>query len=370
MSRIDDLIEHLCPDGVEYLTLGEIAKYGRDRIPAKEVAEGSYVGVNELLQEYRGRSYEVHAPTEERCIAFHPGDILLGNIRPYLKKMWLADCEGGTNGDVLVIRVNDTTEVAPEFLWQVLAGGLFTEYNIRHSKGAKMPRGDKKAILDARIPVPPMEIQQEIVRVLDSFAELVAELEARRSQFDYYRSRLLSSSDSAALTTLGAICSRISSGKCKMKSQDGVFPVYGSTGIIASTDNPAYHGDKLLVARVGANAGFVHQATGDYEVSDNTLILEHGKGVDIRYLYHVLVNANLNQYAKGGGQPLITAGFLKSFEINLPPVEEQRRLATILDKFDELVSNMTSGLPAEIVARQAQYAHYRDKLLTFREKVA
>ena len=166
MSRIDELIERLCPDGVEYKALGKIAKYGRDRIPASKVSEGCYVGVNELLQEYRGRSYEVHYPAEERCIAFHPGDVLLGNIRPYLKKMWLADCEGGTNGDVLVIRINDTAEVAPEFLWQVLAGGLFTEYNIQHSKGAKMPRGDKTAIMNYSFAAPPLNRQKQIVNML------------------------------------------------------------------------------------------------------------------------------------------------------------------------------------------------------------
>lgn len=370
MSRVEEMIERLCPDGVEYKALGGVAAYAKERIPATEVGKGCYVGVNELLQGYRGRSSEVHTPAEERCIAFHSGDVLLGNIRPYLKKMWLADCDGGTNGDVLVIRVNDTKEVAPEFLWQVLAGDAFTKYNIQHSKGAKMPRGDKGAILEAKIPVPPMEIQQEIVRMLDSFAELEAELEARRSQFDYYRSRLLSSTKSGTVTNLGAICSRISSGKCKVKSQDGKYPIYGSTGIIASTDSPAYHGDRLLVARVGANAGFVHQATGDYEVSDNTLILEHCQDVDIRYFYHVLDSANLNQYAKGGGQPLITAGFLKNFEISLPSKEEQQRIASILEKFFALVNDMTHGIPAEIDARRKQYAYYRDKLLSFREKVA
>lgn len=191
MSRIDELIEKLCPDGVEYKALGELASYAKERIAADKIETGAYVGVNELLQEYRGRSAEVHVPAEGKCIAYKAGDILLGNIRPYLKKMWLADCAGGTNGDVLVIRVSDTEALSPRFLWQVLAGRVFTEYNISHSKGAKMPRGDKKAILEFLIPVPPMEVQEEIVRVLDSFAELEAELEARRRQYAYYRDRLL-----------------------------------------------------------------------------------------------------------------------------------------------------------------------------------
>ena len=191
MSKIDELIGRLCPDGVEYKKLSCLASYARERIAASDLEPGSYVGVNELLQEYRGRSYEVHVPSEEKCISYRPGDVLLGNIRPYLKKMWLADCFGGTNGDVLVIRVCDAAQLSPRFLWQVLAGRAFTEYNISHSKGAKMPRGDKRAIMDFRIPVPPMEVQEEIVRVLDSFAELEAELEARKRQYAHYRDLLL-----------------------------------------------------------------------------------------------------------------------------------------------------------------------------------
>lgn len=144
MSRIDELIEKLCPDGVKYKALGEMASYAKGRIAADQIGAGEYVGVNELLQEHRGRSAEIHIPSEDKCIAFEAGDILLGNIRPYLKKMWLADCAGGTNGDVLVIRVNDASVLSPDFLWQILAGGVFTEYNVSHSKGAKMPRGGQE----------------------------------------------------------------------------------------------------------------------------------------------------------------------------------------------------------------------------------
>lgn len=199
MSKIDGLVERLCPDGVEWRALGDVVSYVNEKVPSKVINEGCYVGVNELRQDCRGRNRELRAPVEERCTAFHPGDILLGNIRPYLKKLWLADCAGGTNGDVLVLRVKDTSAMLPSFLWHILAGSAFTRYNIEHSKGAKMPRGDKKAILNYIVPVPPMEVQEEIVRVLDSFAEqeaelekmLVAELEARKAQYAYYRDKLL-----------------------------------------------------------------------------------------------------------------------------------------------------------------------------------
>ncbi|MDE7137949.1 MAG: restriction endonuclease subunit S, partial [Ruminococcus sp.] len=86
-----------------------------------------------------------------------------------------------------------------------------------------------------------------------------------------------------------------------------------------------------------------------------------------KYIYYLLINMNLNQYAKGGGQPLVTTGQIKEIKIPLPTIEEQERIVKILDRFDMLCNDLTSGLPAEIVARKKQYEYYRDKILTFKE---
>ena len=90
---------------------------------------------------------------------------------------------------------------------------------------------------------------------------------------------------------------------------------------------------------------------------------------NLKYVYYQLVNANLHQYAKGGGQPLVTAGQIKQIQIPIPSFPVQERIVAILDRFDALYNDLTSGLPAEIEARQKQYEYYRDKLLTFKEKV-
>ena len=88
----------------------------------------------------------------------------------------------------------------------------------------------------------------------------------------------------------------------------------------------------------------------------------------MRYVYYLLKNMNLNQYAKGGGQPLITAGQIKAMSIPIPSLDDQFHIVSILDRFDALCNDLTSGLPAEIEARKKQYEYYRDKLLTFKEK--
>ena len=87
---------------------------------------------------------------------------------------------------------------------------------------------------------------------------------------------------------------------------------------------------------------------------------------NIRFIYYLLTVINLNQFAKGGGQPLITASFLRNIKVPLPPLAEQERIVAILDKFDALVNDISSGLPAELEMRRKQYEYYRDRLLTFK----
>ena len=195
MSSLDELIAEYCPDGVPYFTLEEIAYYEKERIPATGIDKHTYVGVENLLQNKQGKTVSASVPTDGAVIKFVMGDILIGNIRPYLRKIWLADCDGGTNGDVLAIHINNPNDLAPQFLYYVLSSESFFLYDIQNSKGAKMPRGSKDAIMQYKIPVPPLPVQHELVRILDNFTELTAELTAeltvRKKQYEYYRDKLL-----------------------------------------------------------------------------------------------------------------------------------------------------------------------------------
>ena len=134
-------------------------------------------------------------------------------------------------------------------------------------------------------------------------------------------------------------------------------------------ESPVYNKRQILVARVGANAGFVHLADGSYDVSDNTIIIDLSKEVNQKFVFYMLRNANLNKFAKGGGQPLLTATQIKDFVIPVPSMPEQQRIVSILDRFEALTTDLQSGLPAEIEARRQQYEYYRNKLLTFDQAV-
>lgn len=170
--------------------------------------------------------------------------------------------------------------------------------------------------------------------------------------------------------TLGEITLSIASGRNKSRSTEGEYPVYGSTGLLGYSNEPTYFGDMLLVARVGANAGLVNVVSGEFDVSDNTLVVRPRAEWNIRFAFHQLTFMNLNQYAVGGGQPLVTGGLLKNLSVPLPSLAEQERIANILDKFDALVNDISIGLPAEIAARRKQYEYYRNRLLTFKEASA
>ena len=183
---------------VEWKTLGEVAEYVRERIAVDQLCAQTYVGVDNLLPNRAGKKDSNYLPTEGNAIAYQPNDILIGNIRPYLKKIWKADNEGGASADVLVIR-STTQLLVPGYLYHLLSDNRFFSYDMQHAKGAKMPRGNKEKILDYVIPLPPLSEQSRIVEILDRFDTLTnsiseglpREIALRRKQYEYYRDALL-----------------------------------------------------------------------------------------------------------------------------------------------------------------------------------
>lgn len=191
-----------CPPlnvNIEWKTLGEVAEYVRQRVAVNQLCAQTYVGVDNLLPNRAGKQDSNYLPTEGNAIAYQPNDILIGNIRPYLKKIWKADNEGGASADVLVVRITNSL-LTPGYLYHLLADDCFFSYDMQHAKGAKMPRGNKEKILDYVLPIPPLSEQRRIVDILDRFDTLTnsiseglpKEIALRRKQYEYYRDALLS----------------------------------------------------------------------------------------------------------------------------------------------------------------------------------
>ncbi|MCK6096505.1 restriction endonuclease subunit S [Micrococcus sp. EYE_162] len=390
MSRIDELIQELCPDGVRHVALSEVADYSSTRVDAADLDETTFVGVDNLVAEKGGRVDASYPPNTARLTAYEPGDILLGNIRPYLKKVWQATNEGGCSGDVLAIRIKgeNRAKIDSNFLYYLLSSDVFFAYNMQHAKGAKMPRGNKAAILEYRIPVPPPEIQCEIVRVLDKFTqlevELEAELEARRAQYDYFFRDLLSfGSDEAKELTLGdigrvAMCKRVFKSETsdngdvpffKIGTFGGPPDAYISRELFESyRENFSFpsRGDVLISAAGTIGRTVVYDGEEAYFQDSNIVWLDHDESIVtnayLRHWYKVI------QWATDGStiRRLYNSNLLRA-RILVPPPAEQDQIVEVLDKFDALVNDISIGLPAELNARRKQYEYYRDRLLTFKE---
>ena len=184
--------------GAICVNLGDVCEYARARLSANELTPENYVSVENLLSEKRGKKDSESVPKEGQLIEYIENDVLIGNIRPYLKKIWFANNDGGTNGDVLVIHITDN-KVIPEYLYYILSSDKFFDYDNNNSRGAKMPRGNKDAVMNYKFYLPSVEKQKDIVDILDRFEKmcndisegLPAEIEARKKQYEYYRDKLL-----------------------------------------------------------------------------------------------------------------------------------------------------------------------------------
>ena len=171
----------------------DVSSFAKGRISAEGLNASNYVSVENLLKDKAGKTVSSVVPTEGNWLLYQENDILIGNIRPYLRKIWFADVCGGTNGDVLVIRPNE--KVIPRFLYSVFSSERFFNYYNQTAKGGKMPRGEKKRALQFDFYLPSIEEQSRIVAILDKFEASIANLEQqlaqRQKQYEYYRNKLL-----------------------------------------------------------------------------------------------------------------------------------------------------------------------------------
>ena len=387
---------------VEWKALGDVALYASKRIEANQVTEDNYVGVDNLVQNRGGKINSSYVPMEGRLIGYEPGDVLIGNIRPYLKKIWLADHPGGTNGDVLVIRPNHAA-LDSRYMHQALTGDNFFEYNMQHAKGAKMPRGDKAKILDYIIPIPcpdnpkkSLEIQAEIVRILDAFtavtSELTSELTKRNKQYKYYRDQLLRFEEGEVeWKTLPEMAIDFGRGKSKHRPRNDQRLYGGDTPFIQTGDiRGASHvitqysqtyselglkQSKLwpkgtLCITIAANIAETSILGFDSCFPDSVIgFTADPEKTSAGYVEYLLQSTKSKLEEKGreksSAQSNINIATFETLKLPFPTIAEQARIVAILDKFDALTTSLTEGLPREIELRQKQYTYYRDLLLSF-----
>ncbi|EPX2177669.1 TPA: restriction endonuclease subunit S [Serratia marcescens] len=396
---------------VEWKTLGEVAEYSTTRVDAAELDASSFVGVDNLVANKGGRVDASYTPNTERLTAYEPGDVLIGNIRPYLKKVWKATNSGGCSGDVLAVRIRGMFKntISPDFLYYLLSSDGFFSYNMQHIKGAKMPRGNKAAILNYPVPIPSpsnpkksLEIQTEIVRILDTFIALTTklsiELNARKKQYNYYRDQLLSFKEGdVEWMTLGDV-GKFIRGKRFTKADfvdEGISvihygEIYTQYGVYASQVVSQVRNDMeeslryaepgdVIITDVGETVEDVGKAVawvGDEKVAIHDHCYAFRHTMNPKFVSYCMQTASFiaekaKYVARTKVNTLLINGFSKvSIPVPYPndlekSLAEQARIVAILDKFDALTNSLNEGLPREIELRQKQYEYYRDLLLSF-----
>lgn len=358
MSRVDELIKELCPNGVVFEEIGAVVeiKNGKDwktERPGKIPVFGSGGQMDVYVQEASCAGPSVLLP-RKGSLAVQFVDAPFWNV------------------DTVFYTKCNPEQLDIKYFYYVMERVDLS----RISTSSTRPSITQTALKKLVIPVPPLEIQLEIARILDKFtqleAELEAELEARRKQYVYYREQLLTAGDSDTKSVMLKDISDMKAGKSipaaeisDEYSESTPVPCFGGGGMRGYVAESNQTGGKVLIGRQGALCGNVAWASDDFYATEHTVVVSAQSELDPRWAFHKFIAMNLNQYASKSAQPGLAVKKLKTLEIDLPPLVRQREVAAILDKFDALVNDISTGLPAEIAARRKQYEYYRDKLLSF-----
>lgn len=400
MSKLDELIRELCPDGVEYVKLNSVCDIydGTHSTPNYTESGVKFASVENIGNLYATRKYISEKDFEKYKIKPRIGDVMMTRI-----------------GSVGVCTVVDRNEALAFYVSLALlrpqldkVQSRFLKYAIESIHGRKELR--KRTLINAvpikinkddigkvTIPLPPIEIQSEIVHTLDNYTEnvvklqnqLTAELTARKAQYSYYRDKLLTFESRIQLLPLKDIA-KFSYGYTDKAqehgdtrflritdiAEDGTMKPEGAKYILLNNESKKYlvkKGD-LLLARTGATYGkTLYVPDNSPAVYASFLIkieLDNSK-ISNRYYWHFSKSSQYWRQAEKlvskGGQQQFNTNAVERVVVPVPPLDVQNRIVNVLDNFERICSDLNIGLPAEIEARQKQYEYYRDKLLSFKE---
>lgn len=391
MKNLETLIQVLCPDGVEFVKLGDVIKSINTGLNPRRFfslntpdANNFYVTIREMKNGRIVFNNDTDKINDEA--------LKLCNNRSNLERGDVLFSGTGTIGQIVVLEENPNNwnikeglyalkpiqeSIVSKFLAYVLRSTQIRKMFFKKALGGTVKSVPMKVISNIEIPLPPIEVQTEIVRILDKFtsleAELEMELDCRKRQYEYYRDKLLSfdnvEGQEVEWKKMSEVC-KIMNGRDYKHLSEGDIPVYGSGGIMTYVNEAAYNKPSLLIPRKGSIGNLFYVETPFWTVDtlywtkiDECLIVP-------KFFYYYMTTKDLTKLNMAAGVPSLTQSMLYKIKIPIPSLEEQHRIVSILDRFKSLTTSLQSGLPAEIAARRQQYEYYRDKLLTFKRKGA
>lgn len=245
---------------------------------------------------------------------------------------------------------------------------------MQNQYGAGIPALAKSDLANLLIPIPPLSVQTEIVRILDALtaltSELTSELILRQKQYEYYREKLLSFDSLEQLNSGGGKkklidVAKIKNGKDWKHLGKGNIPIYGSGGIMGYVDTYAYDKPTVLIPRKGTITNIFYLEEPFWNVDTIYYTEINTTQILPKYFFHFMKTVDLAKLDTGSGRPSLTKAILNEIPIFVPSIEEQQRIVSILDKFETLTNSITEGLPLAIEQSQKRYKYYRELLLNF-----
>ncbi|MCQ2690856.1 restriction endonuclease subunit S [Helicobacter pylori] len=389
MHKIERLLQTLAPKGVEFRKLGEVINILKGKQLNKELLldYGEYPVMNGGIH---ASGYWNEYNTDYPKIIISQGGASAGYVNYMTSKFWAgAHC--------YAIELN-SEKLNYKFLYYFLKNSQ--TILIKSQFGAGIPALNKADIETLTIPIPPLEIQQEIVKILDAFTELNTELNARKKQYQYYQNMLLDFNDinqshkdakmsakpypkrlktllqtlapkGVEFRKLGEVCEIIRGKRVTKKEilDKGKYPVVsGGIGFMGYLNEYNREENTITIAQYGT-AGFVNWQNQKFWANDVCFSVIPKETLINRYLYYVLTNMQNYLYSISNRSAIpysISSNNIMQITIPIPPLEIQQEIVKILDQFSILTTDLLAGIPAEIEARKKQYEYYREKLLTFK----
>lgn len=368
MSKLKELIEKLCPDGVEYKILEDVLtiKNGSDY---KNFGKGD-------IPVYGSGGIITYI---DRYIYDRPSVLI--PRKGSIDKLYYVDTPFW-NVDTIFYTIINTDIILERYVYHYLLKEHLEQYNT----AGGVPSLTQKVLNKIKIPLPPLEVQHEIVRILDNFTELITELTteltARKKQYEYYLDKLLTFGDDVQWRKLGEIgqvcmCKRIM--KNQTNSEYGVpFYKIGTFGKVANSyiSFELYNeykqkfsypkkGDILISASGTIGRTVIFDGKPSYFQDSNIVWIDNDETIVLNNYLYYFYQTKPWKVSDGGTISRLYNDDLAKTKIPVPSLEKQRKIVSILDRFDSICHDFTAGLPAEIEARRKQYEYYRDKLLSF-----
>ena len=418
MTRLEKLIQELCPDGVKYLPIPELFITRNGYTPSKANNEFWENGTIPWfrMEDIRENGRILTTATQyvsEKAVKgkLFPADSIIIATSATIGEHALIKVPSLANQRFTYLTLKDEFKDCVDMMFVFYYCFRLDEYCKSHLNQGNFASVDMKQFAAFKFPLPPLPVQREIVRILDNFTELTAELTARKQQYEFYRDQLLTfaaqgetiltdrqTDEYSALIRLrqyvfGYVSIELGSiGKVSMckrimkaeTSPDGDVPFYkiGTFGkkpdaYISREKFEEYRkaysfpkkGDVLISAAGTIGRTVIYDGEDAYYQDSNIVWIDNDESVVLnRYLFYCY---QLQPWAvsEGGTIARLYNDNISRAKISVPSIEEQKRIIEILDRFDALCTDLSSGLPAEIEARQKQYEYYRDKLLSFEEKI-